>query len=272
MIKFNKYSGIYTLETEQELKISIENAWDFFYSPENLSKITPLKMGFDITLNFEEKACEGQIITYKIGILPFVKSDKRVSFIYKNLLKINERLEEFNSQIQFFYGTPLNIFSNLIEKYNIKGIFSNEDYEPYAIKRDDKIKSFMQSKNIAFNSFKDHVIFHKNEITKSDGKPYTVYTPYSKKWLLKLNDLEIKNYKSEECLNQLLSYKPESFNFEQTAFKYIIYEYISKEFNSEIISSYDQNRDFPYEIGTSQLGIHLRFGTISIRKLVKKNY
>lgn len=199
------------------------------------------------------------------------KSDKRLSFIYKNLLKINKRLEKFTSQIQFFYGTPISVFSNLIEKYNIKGVFSNEDYEPYAIQRDDKIKSFLQSKNITFNSFKDHVIFHKNEITKSDGKPYTVYTPYSKKWLMKLNDLEIKNYKSEEYLNQLLSYKPESFNFEQTGFKYIIYEYPSKEFDAEIIRSYDQNRDFPYEIGTSQLGIHLRFGTISIRKLVKKS-
>ena len=75
MIQFSKHSGIYTLEASQELNISLAKAWDYFSSPENLSNITPPKMGFNITSKVDKKAYQGQIITYKVSPISFVKTN-----------------------------------------------------------------------------------------------------------------------------------------------------------------------------------------------------
>ena len=196
------------------------------------------------------------------------KEDKRVDFIFQALEKLNEYLEKQGKSIQIFYGKPLEIYQKLTEKYNIESVFCNEDYEPYAIKRDQEIKDFLASKNINFYQFKDQVIFQKDEITKADGKPYTVYTPYSKQWLLKFNDQNLEFFASEKKLDNLLNIEKQKITLEHIGFKKTNYLFEPPKINLEILEKYHETRNLPTK-ETSQMSVHLRFGTISARKLVK---
>ena len=196
------------------------------------------------------------------------KEDKRVDFIFQALEKLNEYLEKQGKSIQIFYGKPLEIYENLSQQYEIGNVFCNEDYEPYAIKRDQEIKDFLASKKINFYQFKDQVIFQKDEITKADGKPYTVYTPYSKQWLLKFNDQNLEFFASEKKLENLLNIEKQNITLENIGFKKTNYLFENPKINLEILEKYQETRDFPTH-ETSQMSVHLRFGTFSIRKLVK---
>ena len=196
------------------------------------------------------------------------KEDKRVDFIFQALEKLNEYLEKQGKSIQIFYGKPLEIYQKLTEKYNIESVFCNEDYEPYAIKRDQEIKDFLASKNINFYQFKDQVIFQKDEITKADGKPYTVYTPYSKQWLLKFNDQNLEFFALEKKLENLLNIEKQNITLENIGFKKTNYLFENPKINLEILEKYHETRNLPTK-ETSQMSVHLRFGTISARKLAK---
>ena len=196
------------------------------------------------------------------------KEDKRVDFIFQALEKLNEYLEKQGKSIQIFYGKPLEIYENLTQKYEIGNVFCNEDYEPYAIKRDQDIKDFLASKNINFYQFKDQVIFQKDEIVKADGKPYTVYTPYSKQWLLKFNDQNLEFFASEKKLDNLLNIEKQKITLELIGFKKTNYLFEPPKINLEILEKYHETRNLPTK-ETSQMSVHLRFGTFSIRKLVK---
>ena len=196
------------------------------------------------------------------------KEDKRVDFIFQALEKLNEYLEKQGKSIQIFYGKPLEIYENLSQQYEIGNVFCNEDYEPYAIKRDQEIKDFLASKNINFYQFKDQVIFQKDEIVKADGKPYTVYTPYSKQWLLKFNDQNLEFFASEKKLENLLNIEKQNITLENIGFKKTNYLFENPKINLEILEKYHETRNLPTK-ETSQMSVHLRFGTISARKLVK---
>lgn len=196
------------------------------------------------------------------------KEDKRVDFIFQALEKLNEYLEKQGKSIQIFYGRPLEIYQKLTEKYNIESVFFNEDYEPYAIKRDQEIADFLNKKGINFHTYKDQVIFQKDEITKADGKPYTVYTPYSKQWLLKFNDQNLEFFASDKKLENLLNIEKQNITLENIGFKKTNYLFENPKINLEILEKYQETRDFP-TLETSQMSVHLRFGTFSIRKLVK---
>ena len=196
------------------------------------------------------------------------KEDKRVDFIFQALEKLNEYLEKQGKSIQIFYGRPLEIYQKLTEKYNIESVFFNEDYEPYAIKRDQEIADFLNKKGINFHTYKDQVIFQKDEITKADGKPYTVYTPYSKQWLLKFNDQNLEFFASEKKLENLLNIEKQNITLENIGFKKTNYLFENPKINLEILEKYHETRNLPTK-ETSQMSVHLRFGTISARKLVK---
>ena len=122
------------------------------------------------------------------------KVDKRVAFIYEQLSKINNELKKSGSSLYVYNGTPLNAFKDLSKEFSIKEVFTNNDYEPYAISRDAEIKSFLQSQGIHFFSYKDQVIFERDEVLKPDGKPYTIYTPYSKSWISKYLNEPVKSF------------------------------------------------------------------------------
>ena len=199
------------------------------------------------------------------------KNDARVSFIIKELRSMNEHLKSFDASINIYHGKPIEIFESLIKKYPIASVFTNHDYEPYAIKRDQEIKELLTSENINFNSFKDQVIFEKNEITKKDGNPYVVYTPYSKKWIEAYEQINHTHYTSEDLLSQLYTQsKAKELTLEELGFEETntpIKNYI---FNSRIINEYEETRNFPALDNTSKLGPHLRFGTVSVRQMVSR--
>lgn len=197
------------------------------------------------------------------------KLDKRVDFIVQALQTLNSFLKSKNKGIKIFKGKPLEIYKKLTENYKIEAVYSNEDYEPYAIKRDQEIADFLASKNIAFHSFKDQVIFHKDEIVKADKKPYTVYTPYSKLWLNEFQKVDLQGFPSEKKLDNLLEIPFEEFKIEDIGFQKTDLAFEVPEADLHIIKTYEKTRNFPAVKGTTQLGVHLRFGTISVRKLAK---
>ena len=197
------------------------------------------------------------------------KSDKRVDFIVQALQTLNSFLKSKNKGIKIFKGKPLEIYKKLTENYEIEAVYCNEDYEPYAIKRDQEIADFLASKNIAFHQFKDQVIFHKDEIVKADKKPYTVYTPYSKLWLNEFQKVDLQGFPSEKKLDNLLDIPFEEFKIEDIGFQKTDLAFEVPEADLHIIKTYEETRNFPAVKGTTQLGVHLRFGTISVRKLAK---
>lgn len=197
------------------------------------------------------------------------KSDKRVDFIVQALQTLNSFLKSKNKGIKIFKGKPLEIYKKLTENYEIEAVYCNEDYEPYAIKRDQEIADFLASKNIAFHQFKDQVIFHKDEIVKADKKPYTVYTPYSKLWLNEFQKVDLRGFPSEKKLDNLLDIPFEELKIEDIGFQKTDLTFEIPEADLHIIKTYEETRNFPAVKGTTQLGVHLRFGTISVRKLAK---
>jgi deoxyribodipyrimidine photo-lyase len=200
------------------------------------------------------------------------KNDARVSFIHETLQKISVDLEDkFSSGIAIFYGNPLAIFEKITEKYTIETVFTNHDYEPYASKRDQEIAHFLEKKNIGFRTYKDQVIFEKNEIAKKDGTPYVVYTPYMKAWKVRFKETELTFYPSEKLLNNLVK----NIDFPNLTLSDIgstieTQKVLPFTISSKLIQEYEETRNFPEKDSTSRLGPHLRFGTVSIRKMIQK--
>ena len=122
------------------------------------------------------------------------KHDARLSFIRDALERMQAVLKKKGSSLHVIYGTPQQAFKELTDAYNIAAVFTNHDYEPYARERDEQIGDLLKKKDITFNTYKDQVIFDKDEILKQDQTPYTVFTPYSKQWKAKLNDFYLKPY------------------------------------------------------------------------------
>ena len=199
------------------------------------------------------------------------EDDARVTFIHDTLQNIQSTLkEEHNSSIAMFHGKPIDIFKHLVDSYDIGAVYTNHDYEPYAKARDEKVASFLNENHIEFKTFKDQVVFEKSEIVKKDGKPYMVYTPYMKLWKATFRTLDLKDFPSEMVLKNLipttdlpnLSLSDIGFIKSQQEIKpYLV--------TSSLIQNYEATRNFPSQDSTSKLGPHLRFGTVSIRKMVK---
>jgi len=199
------------------------------------------------------------------------RADKRVSFIYQALLHINNQLSSHKTAIRIFKGTPEKVFSQLLESYNIQTVFANHDYEPYAIDRDLKVKKMLSEKGVSFQTFKDQVIFEKSEVVKSSGDPYTVFTPYSHRWLEKLrSDKEIlKPLDTGKYLFNLLPANDASLlRLDEIGFIETENIFTPLLLNKPVLESYDKSRNFPALDSTSRAGAHLRFGTVSIRQMV----
>ncbi|MCY7291037.1 MAG: DNA photolyase family protein [Ferruginibacter sp.] len=198
------------------------------------------------------------------------KKDSRVTFIHDTLLEMQEKLIQIGSSMLVMHSTPYNAFKQLTKEYNIENVFSNRDYEPYATERDDSIAELLKQYNIPFHLYKDHVIFEQNEVLKDDGKPYTVFTPYSRKWKTNLTDKQFESYPTEKYFDNFFKTSPKRIlSLEAIGFKKTDQEFPSKSVDAELVKKYAEKRNFPGIRGTSHLGLHLRFGTISIRKLAK---
>jgi deoxyribodipyrimidine photo-lyase len=200
------------------------------------------------------------------------KNDSRVTFIHETLQYMNNTLRDvYNSSIAMFHGKPKDIYEQLLENYDIDVVYTNHDYEPYATERDTEIRSFLAAHDIAFKTYKDQVIFEKSEVVKKDGDPYKVYTPYMRTWKEKFKTIEFKTYETEVFFKKLIqdidlpNLSLESMGFETSDQPIAAYEVTPK-----LIQHYEETRNFPAKDSTSRLGPHLRFGTVSVRKMVEK--
>ncbi len=197
-------------------------------------------------------------------------NDPRVNFIYKSLSGINKELNKYGSAVKVLKGDPLMIWKEqLVKSYDINAVYINTDYEPYARDRDNDVEALLKKHNITLLRFKDQVIFGENEILKPDAKPYTVFTPYKKKWLSSLDKrtLNPDRYK-KEGIHNFLRTEDKFPSLEESGFRKS--QTNVRSFDLEVIKDYDKYRDFPAADRTTYISPHLRFGTVSIRRLVQK--
>jgi len=200
------------------------------------------------------------------------EDDARVTFIFDTLQQMrNELQENHSSSLAIYHGKPKEIFKQLISDFKIETVFTNHDYEPYATERDKTIEELLAENNINFKTFKDQVIFEKDEVVKKDGNPYVVYTPYMKIWKENFKEIDLKIYDTKKYLNNLIkNTNSPNLSLSDIGFKKSEQQIADYEVTPKLIQQYEETRNFPAQDTTSRLGPHLRFGTVSVRKMIKK--
>jgi len=198
------------------------------------------------------------------------ENDTRVTFIYSLLSDMDQQLAEHQKSLAVFYDTPEAVFEKLIKENSISAVYTNHDYEPYALKRDEVIHQLFRDNTIDFKTFKDQVVFEKNEVVKDDGNPYVVYTPYMKKWKECFIKESIVHYPSEKQLTNITAHPYPFLNLSDIGFSESEIKPQPIYLTQDLIANYKETRDFPSVNGTSHLSPYLRFGAVSIREIVRK--
>jgi deoxyribodipyrimidine photo-lyase len=197
------------------------------------------------------------------------KADRRVTFITAALEELNKKLIAAGSSLEIHHSTPAEAFRKITGEYEVKAVFTNNDYEPYTTERDGQTGAMLKAGGIPMHSFKDQVIFEKSEVVKTDGTPYTVFTPYSRPWKKQLTAKELEPQPSESLTGNFLKREPSKITVpEELGFVTVATLSPVPSVSEEIIRNYHLTRDIPSLEGTTRLGVHLRFGTVSIRHLV----
>jgi deoxyribodipyrimidine photo-lyase len=197
-------------------------------------------------------------------------NDQRILFIYQEIESLKKSYQNIGSDLWVYYGEPSEIIPKIAQELNCSSVYFNNDYEPYALQRDQEIQVLLNNIKIEFVGNKDHVIFEKNEVLKDDGKPYTIFTPYSRKWKVNLKEEDLREYSIEKYIGNLVQKKQEEalITLEEMGFESkVLHDFPNRIAENEILKNYHLSRNFPAVKGTSKLSLHLRFGTISIRKL-----
>lgn len=197
------------------------------------------------------------------------RNDRRVNFIYQAVQQLQGQLTEMGSNLEVYYGFPQEVFSQLLKKYQVEEVFTNHDYEPYGLERDATIGDYLKQQGVLLKTFKDIVVLEKNEVLKDDGLPYTVFTPYSRKWKSVLTKEHLKPFETARYFSAFLKTAATPVPpLKEMGFTETKDIFPSPVPDTHIIKKYQEQRDIPGINGTSKLGVHLRFGTISIRKLM----
>jgi deoxyribodipyrimidine photo-lyase len=199
------------------------------------------------------------------------REDRRVEFIHHALSEMQQILLGIGSSMEVFHGKPFDVFKKMYDRYRIGKVYTNHDYEPYARGRDKAIGNFLQGQGTEFITYKDQVVFEKSEVVKDDGLPYTVFTPYSRKWRALLANTGLAVFHTEAHFDAFFRQAEQKIpTLSQIGFRSRGLPFPSKEIRDALIVRYGEDRNFPGIPGTSRLGVHLRFGTISIRELARK--
>lgn len=197
-------------------------------------------------------------------------NDQRILFVYQEIESLKKSYQNLGSDLLVYYGEPSEIIPKIAQELNCSSVYFNNDYEPYALQRDQEIQVSLNNIKIQFIGKKDHVIFEKNEVLKDDGKPYTIFTPYSRKWKANLKEEDLREYSIEKYSGNLVQKQQEEalITLEEMGFESkVLHDFPNRIAKNEILKNYHFSRNFPAVKGTSKLSLHLRFGTISIRKL-----
>jgi deoxyribodipyrimidine photo-lyase len=198
------------------------------------------------------------------------QDDARVTFIHQQLTTIQSQLNKLGKSLAIFYGDPFEVFHKLLSENEIKTVYTNHDYEPYARKRDLELFHLFKEYNIEFKTSKDQVIFEKSEVVKDDGTPYVVYTPYSNKWKENFKKIPLVHYNSEDYLEKTALHSYPFLSLKDIGFVESTLKVSPYDISNTLIDNYEATRNFPAMNKTSYLGIYLRFGAVSIRKMVVK--
>ena len=198
------------------------------------------------------------------------KNDARVNFIHSSLEKINTEFQKTGKSLAIFHGDPETIWKKLITENQIQKVFFNHDYEPYARERDKMVYELLHANNIEIKNYKDQVIFEKSEVVKDDGTPYVVYTHYANKWKSKFKEIILPEYQSENLLQNIAKHNYPFLSLQEIGFETSTIKIPNFDITDKLIDNYQATRNFPSVSGTSMLGVHLRFGTVSIRKMIAK--
>ena len=206
------------------------------------------------------------------------EDDARVGFLHQELTLMKDQLRAIGSDLHVYYGTPESVWPQILSQYDVSSVFTNRDYEPYAETRDRQINDLLLSKNITFHTFKDHVIFEYTEVLKSDGGAYTVFSPYARRWMERLqskvtNGLSyyLKPYPCKKYASNFFEFNaPDIPSLGEMGFIQSNIPIPPRTVQQGLIKNYEDTRNFPAIPGTSRLGIHFRFGTISIREKALK--
>jgi len=223
---------------------------------------------------------------------PLPKEDRRIEFIQESLVSLDAQLKKHASsqdvRLITLMGQPVQEVTNAAHSLQVQAVFTNHDDEPYALTRDALVRGKLAEQGISFFGFKDHVIFERSEVLTQGATAYGVFTPYKNAWLKKVKDEDLKSfdmtpYKSRlaplsQAQKKTFAHPLHTLNdlgFKPTNLKALPIrtgieggEYLFKDFLSRI-DLYGETRDYPAVKGPSYLGVHLRFGTVSIRRLAR---
>ena len=197
--------------------------------------------------------------------------DQRVEFIHQQIITLQDKLVGLGSTMLIRYGYVADVWKKLLDEFPIEEVFTNRDYETYAINRDQSISGLLAEQGIGFQAYKDQSIFDHDEVLTGTKTPYTVFTPYSRRWLDKLNDFYLRSYPAEAYFNNFCHLEAQPIpSLAEIGFQPSTKIFPRATVNDSQLLAYRQTRDFPAQPGTSELSIHLRFGTISIRELARQ--
>jgi deoxyribodipyrimidine photo-lyase len=198
------------------------------------------------------------------------KSNRQAGFLIEAVNTLKLQLIALGSDLHVFYGSPMQIIADLVARFPVKRVFANEDYEPEAKRRDDEIARMFREKTVDFQLFADQLVFNPGMVLKSDGTPYSVFTPFANRWKQLLAAHSMPDFSIDEFVGNLSSQvQLEVFDFNRLGYRFDFANSIAFKVPEQTIIHYHDTRNFPaLTDGTTHVGVHLRFGTISIRKLV----
>ena len=210
------------------------------------------------------------------------KQDRRVEFIWESVKELKAALQANGGDLIVMHGKARELIPTYALQANIHAVFANRDYEPSAVARDAEVAAKLAQNNIEFHSFKDQVLFEKDEILSLSNKPYSVFTPYKNAHLKKLDDFYLKPYPVDGYIHNYAKVAPshlislESMGFVRTNLADVRLPtgmsggaQLFADFETRM-HQYKDARNFPAVKGVSYLSVHLRFGTVSIRHLARQ--
>jgi deoxyribodipyrimidine photo-lyase len=209
------------------------------------------------------------------------RADRRVEFILGALQVLDEDLRRHGGALIVRHGFATDEIPRLAAELGVQAVFANHDDEPQALKRDALVAELLGSFNVALHTFKDHVVFERREIMTAGGGPYGVFTPYKNAWLRKVDEFYLRSYPVERHARALAQTRLatgvptlEDIGFQPAGLTSHVghgsrgAEALLDDFLDRI-ADYDEKRDYPALKDPSYLSVHLRFGTVSIRRLAR---
>jgi deoxyribodipyrimidine photo-lyase len=214
------------------------------------------------------------LFIFDTGILDKLdeKDDRRVDFIHRTLTGLQAELVQHGSSLLVEHGSPLAVWGRILDRFEVTAVTVNHDHEPYAIARDSAVEQLLSEHGIPFRSYKDISIFERNEVLKDDGGPYTVFSPYMRKWRAKFTPRMADPFPSETLVDQYWKTVPLPIpSLRDIGFRATDLNVPPTSLSDELLRHYDRTRDLPAIPGTSRMSVHLRFGTVSVRSLVRRS-